>query len=148
MKGRSVSIPIAMLTRNFYCHICGERLEKHPRKRTIQRGDPNYRKLSRIGHTHMIGSEIELTEYDFRCPACENIIGYDEQCVIRKIQRQLHKTALSNGEILDNREKAKETMGRNAKVRKVIFTVIALVAIGLIFYCQIKSGDFSFTFYF
>ncbi len=148
MKNKSVSIPMGMVTKKFYCHKCGERLGKHSKTRTISPGDPDYRKHNRINHrTHMVG-DVEVTEYDFQCPACGNIIEYDEQCVIRKIQKQLHKNTLSEEEILNNREKAEEAMDRNAKVFNVIFAIIALAIIGLIFYSKIKSGDFSFTFYF
>ncbi len=148
MKNTSVSIPMGMVTKKFYCHKCGERLGKHSKTRTLSPGDPDYRKHNRINHrTHMIG-DVEVTEYDFECPSCGNIIEYDEQCVIKKIQKQLHKSTLSEEEILNNRGKAEEMMDRNAKVFKVIFTVIALAVIGLILYSKIKSGDFSFTFYF
>ncbi len=148
MKNKSVSIPMGMLTKKFYCHKCGGRLERHSKTRTVSPGDPDYRKHNRINHrTHMIG-DVEVTEYDFQCPACGNIIEYDEQCVIGKIQKQLHKSTLSEEEIFNNRGKAEETMDRNAKVFKVIFTIIALAVIGLIFYSQTKSGNFSSKFYF
>ena len=148
MKNKSVSIPMAMVTKKFYCHKCGERLGKHPKTRTLSPGDPDYRKHNRINHkTHMIG-DIEVTEYDFQCPACKNVIEYDEQCVVRKIQKQLRKNILSDEEVLNNRGKVEDSMNRNAKVFKVIFSVVALAVIGLILYSKIKSGDFSFTFYF
>ena len=95
----------------------------------------------------MIG-DIEVTEYDFQCPACKNVIEYDEQCVVRKIQKQLRKNILSDEEVLNNRGKAEDSMDRNAKIFKVIFSLVALAVIGLILYSKIKSGDFSFTFYF
>ena len=147
MKNKSVSIPIGMVTKKFYCHKCGERLIRNARTRTIKRGDPDYKEHSRVGHTHLIG-DVELTEYDFKCPACGKIIGYEEQCVIGKIQKQLCKNILSDEEVLNNRGKATDSMDRNAKIFKVIFSLVALAVIGLILYSKIKSGDFSFTFYF
>ncbi|MBR2292884.1 MAG: hypothetical protein IKA44_01065 [Clostridia bacterium] len=148
MKNKSISIPMGMVTKKFYCHKCGARLDKHSKTRTVSPGDPDYRKHNRINHrTHMIG-DVEVTEYDFQCPSCGNIVEYDEQRVIKKIQMQLHKNTLSEEEILNNKGKAEETMDRNAKVFKVIFVTIALAVIGFIFYSKIKSGDFSFTFYF
>ena len=48
----------------------------------------------------------------------------------------------------NNRGKAENSMDRNAKIFKVIFSLVALAVIGLILYSKIKSGDFSFTFYF
>ena len=91
MKNKSVSILIGMVTKKFYCHKCGERLSKHPKTRTVKPGDPDYRKHNRINHrTHMIG-DVEVTEYDFQCPACGNVIEYDEQCVIGKIKSSFVK---------------------------------------------------------
>lgn len=148
MKNKSVSIPMAMVTKKFYCHKCGERLSKHPKTRTVKRGDPDYRKYNRINHkTHLIG-DVEVTEYDFQCSACGNVIEYDEQCVIEKIQKQLRKNILSDEEILNNRGKAENSMDRKAKILNVIIYSVALAVIGLILYSKIKSGDFSVKFYF
>lgn len=139
---------MGMVAKKFYCHKCGERLSKHPKTRIVKPGDSDYRKHNRINHrTHMIG-DVEVTEYDFQCPACENIIEYDEQCVVRKIQKQLRKNVLSDEEVFDNRGKVEDSMDRNAKVFKAIWTVVALAIIGLILYSKMKSGEFSFTFYF
>ena len=147
MKNRSYTSPMGMLTKKFYCHKCGERLIRNARTRTIKRGDPDYKKHSRVGRMHLIG-DVEFTEYDFKCPACGNIIEYDEQCVIGKIQKQLRKNILSDEEVLHNRGKAEDSINRNAKIFKVIFSVVALALIGLFIYSKIKSGDFSFSFYF
>ena len=148
MENKSVSIPMGMVTKKFYCHKCGERLGKHSKTRTISPGAPDYRKHNRINHrTHMIG-DVEVTEYDFQCPACGNIIEYDEQCVVGKIQKRFRKNILSEEDILNNRGKVEDTMHRNAKIFKVFFTLIALAVIGLIIYSNIKSGDFSFRIYF
>ena len=147
MKNKSVSIPIGMVTKKFYCHKCGERLCKYPNTRTVKPGDPDYRKHSKINHLHMVG-DVEVTEYDLRCPACENIIKYDEQRVVGKIQKQLSKNILSDEELLNNRGKAEDLMNRNAKIFKAIFIAVALVFVGLIVYLKIKSGEFSFKFYF
>ena len=148
MKNKSFSISMGMVTKKFYCHKCGERLGKHPKTRTLSPGDPDYRKHNRINHkTHMIG-DVEVTEYDFQCSACGNVIEYDEQCVIGKIQKQLRKNILSDEEVFNNRGKVEDSINRIAKIFKVIFSVVVLAVIGLILYSKIKSGDFSFELYF
>ncbi len=148
MNNKSSSIPVAMLTKKFYCHKCGERLSKHSKTRTVKPGDPDYREHNRINHRiHMVG-EVEVTEYDFQCYGCGNIIEYDEQYVVGKIQKQLRKNVLSEEEIHNKRGKVEDTINRNARVLKAIFTVASLVIMGLIIYGKIKSGDFSFTLYF
>ena len=114
---------MGMVTKKFYCHKCGERLGKHPKTRTLSPGDSDYRKHNRINHrTHMIG-DVEVTEYDFQCPACGNVIEYDEQCVIGKIQKQLRKNILSDEEVFNNRGKVEDSINRNAKIFKVIFSL-------------------------
>ena len=95
----------------------------------------------------MIG-DIELTEYDFKCPDCGNIIGYDEQCIVEKIQKQLGKNMLSEQEFSDHRDSIKDKMDRKAKIFKVLYTAVIGAIAALILYIQIKSGDFSFKFYF
>ena len=85
----------------------------------------------------MIG-DVEVTEYDFQCPACGNVIEYDEQRIIGKIQKRLRKNILSDEEVLNNRGKAEDSMDRNAKIIKVIFSLVALAVIGLLLYRKIK----------
>ena len=148
MKNTSVSIPVDMVTKKFYCHKCGEQLSRHAKTRTLSPGDPDYREHNRIGRgVRMIG-DVEVTEYDFQCPACGNIIEYREQSVIRKIQKQVQRNVLSEGEIAANRREAEKAIDRKNKVNKVIGIVIFLIILGLVFYMKAKSGDFSFKFYF
>lgn len=100
MKNKSFSIPIGMVIKKFYCHKCGERLTKRANTRTVKPGESDYKKYNKISRrTYMIG-DVEVTEYDFQCPSCGNIIGYDEQCLVRKIQKRLRKNILSKDEIL------------------------------------------------
>lgn len=149
MKNKHISIPIGMMTKKFYCHKCGKRLEKHGKTRIVKRGDPDYKKYTHIGHTHMIGGgDAEVTEYDFQCPACGNITEYNEQCIIEKIQKKLDKTILSEGEILDHKADAKDQINKKTKIFNIIFTAITVSVFALILYFKIKSGDFSFEFYF
>ena len=139
MKNKSTSIPVAMLTKKFYCHKCGERLSKHPKTRLVKRGDPDYKKYNRIGRARMIG-DVEVTEYDFQCPSCGNITKYDEQCVIEKIQKKLDKTILSEGEISEHKADAKEEIDKKAKIFHIFFIAITYAVAALILYFAIKSG--------
>lgn len=138
MKNKSTSIPVAMLTKKFYCHKCGERLSKHPKTRIVKRGDPDYNKYA-VDEIHPSG-DIEVTEYNFQCPSCGNITKYDEQCVIEKIQKKLDKTILSEGEISEHKANAKEEIDKKAKIFNVIFTtsIICVIILALILYFAIK----------
>ena len=104
-----------MVFKKFYCHKCGERLVKEPKKRIVTPKDADYREHNSIGNMHVIG-DIEVTEYDFKCPSCGNIIKYDEQCVIGKIQKKLDKKELYEQDILENREKIENKINRKKRI--------------------------------
>ena len=91
--------------------------------------------------------DVELTEYDFKCYSCDNVVDFDTQCVIDRIQKELHKTVLSDAEIAENQEKVKAKIKKQAKVKQIITTLFAVIIIALILYFKIKSGDFSFKVY-
>ncbi len=136
-----------MLIKKFYCHKCGERLVRNPRTITIRRGDPDYRKHSHIGDTHMIG-DVELTEYDFKCPSCDKITVYDEQCIVEKIQKNIGKRILSQAEISEYAQKAEADLKRKRRITDIIIKTIFVALIVLAIYLYFKSGDFSLEFYF
>ena len=140
---RSVSVPFGIMFRQFYCHKCGERLEKELRTRTLNRGDPDYKKHNRFGRKHIVAGTIRVSEYVFVCPHCGHTIGYSEQCVIEKIQKRLGEKQLTEGQIADERPFVEKRMSRAKTVRKVIFWIIVL----LILYYQIKTGG-RLTIYF
>ena len=147
MATRVGSMPTEMKTKKFYCAKCGERMLTKTKTRLIRRGDPDYKEHSRFMHTRMFG-DIELSEYDFKCYSCDNVVDFDTQCVIDRIQKELHKTVLSDTEIAENQEKVKAKIKKQAKVKQIITTLFAVIIIALILYFKIKSGDFSFKVYF
>ena len=137
MNNKSISIPVAMLIKKFYCHCCGGLLIKNKRTRTIRRGDPDYKEHSRIGRTHMIG-DIELTEYDFKCPDCGRITSFDEQCVIENIQKNVGKHILSQAEITEHTPKAEADLKRKRNITNIIAKIV-FIALTAIIYMSLKS---------
>ena len=134
MKNKSYSIDMAMVTRKFYCRKCGERLVKNPRTRLIRRGDPEYKKHSKIGGMHVIG-DVEVTEYDFKCLSCDTVIESDEQYIVEKIQKKLGKSIISEAEYSENQEEARATIERKRRITEKtvkIFTVILIVTVFLL----------------
>ncbi|MBQ8849000.1 MAG: hypothetical protein IJ011_01550 [Clostridia bacterium] len=144
---KSSSIPMAMALKKYYCHECGEMLVKTPRTRVIRRGDPDYRKHNRVGNKHISG-DVELTEYDLKCPSCDRIVDFDEQCVIDEIQKRLGKRELSQTEIDDNKNQANDTVDRKNKIANTVFTVFVIAVLIVIFYLFSKFGMSSIKFYF
>jgi predicted RNA-binding Zn-ribbon protein involved in translation (DUF1610 family) len=137
MNNKSISIPVTMLIKKFYCHCCGGLLIKNKRTRTIRRGDPDYKEHSRIGRTHMIG-DIELTEYDFKCPDCGRITSFDEQCVIENIQKNVGKHILSQAEITEHTPKAEADLKRKRNITNIIVKIV-FIALTAIIYMSLKS---------
>ena len=131
MKNKSASIPMGMVFGKFYCPDCSERLVKHPRKRVVRPGDPDYREHRRVGRMRMVG-DIEVTEYDFKCPCCEKITSYDDQRVIAVIQKDLGKKTLSPVEMTKHIQQAEAKIERKTKITKVIvwavFVALAVCA--------------------
>ena len=138
MNNKSISIPVAMLIKKFYCHCCGGLLIKNKRTRTIRRGDPDHKEHSRIGHTHMIG-DIELTEYDFKCPDCGRITSFDEQCVIENIQKNVGKHILSQAEITEHTPKAEADLKRKRNITNIIAKIVFIALTAFIIYMSLKS---------
>ena len=127
-----------MLIKKFYCHCCGGLLIKNKRTRTIRRGDPDYKEHSRIGRTHMIG-DIELTEYDFKCPDCGRITSFDEQCVIENIQKNVGKHILSQAEITEHTPKAEADLKRKRNITNIIAKIVFIALTAFIIYMSLKS---------
>ena len=135
MKNFSVTIPFGMLFKKFYCHHCGSRLEKSARKRTVRKGDPDYKKYRNIGDMYVIG-DIEVTEYDFHCPSCGEITGYDEQCILGHIQKRTGGHILSSSEIAAGKEEATRQLQRKKTFTKYFWAVLAVAVLVLVLYLQ------------
>ena len=147
MKNKSHEIDAAMASRKFYCHKCGQQLINHPRTRTLKRGDPGYWEHSRVGHTHLIG-DVEHTEYDFKCPSCNRIINPDEQYVIEKIQKMVGRHILTVEEYFAYEEAARSAIEKKKKITTIIVTVLFIIGTIVALYYALKTGNFSFKFYF
>ena len=141
-------MPRAMKKRKFYCSCCGEKLIPYPRTRIVKRGDSDYKEHSYLGNGKRLIGDIELTEYDFKCISCDKLISYDEQCVIEEIQKNVGAHTLSQDKLTENYEKANATLKRKRKIRSIISKLFGTAVAILVIYYWLKSGNFSFKFYF
>ena len=82
-SGATVSIPVAMIFKKYYCHKCGERLKRQKVTRVQRPGDLGYENAERaLFHSHRIvgkSGPISVTEYVFRCPSCGATVTFEEQ---------------------------------------------------------------------
>lgn len=132
MKNKTVTIPMAMLVKKFYCHRCGAKLERQARSRTVRRGDPDYEKHRDIADVTVFG-DIEVTEYDFRCPQCSQPIRFEQQRIIEYIQRRANKHTLSQSEINAMEAEAKAHLDRKRKLTNIVSCVVFALAAIMIF---------------
>lgn len=146
MKNKTSEFDLAMVTRKFYCHKCGDRLLRNARTRTIKRGDPDYREHSKFGTKRVIG-DIELTEYDFKCWTCDRIINPDEQYVIEQMQKMLGKHILTDEEFAENEEKARAAIAKKRKITEIVVKAVSITVVLLVLFLWITKGGTVFTFY-
>ena len=100
-----------------------------------------------VGHTHLIG-DVELTEYDFKCPSCNRIINPDEQYVIEKIQKMVGRHILTEEEYFAHEQAARSAIAKKRKTTDIIVKLIAIIGTIIAIYYAAKTGNFSFKFYF
>ena len=86
----------------------------------------------------MIG-DIELTEYDFKCPDCGRITSFDEQCVIENIQKNVGKHILSQAEITEHTPKAEADLKRKRNITNIIAKIVFIALTAFIIYISLKS---------
>lgn len=82
-SGVTVSIPVAMLFKKYYCHKCGGRLKRQKVTETLNPGDLGYEAAWSKIHSgmHVVGMRgaISVTHYVFFCPTCNSTVTFDEQ---------------------------------------------------------------------
>ena len=95
------NLPSGMMIKTFYCHECGKKLKPHYTVKTLRKGDPEFRKNAKVGDTYILtAKEVKIYNSDsFYCDYCNKILTYENQCIIRKIQKIYNKKILSQEEI-------------------------------------------------
>ena len=124
MGSKTVSIPAGMVFRKFYCHKCGQKLQRAARTFTVRPGDPDYKKYA----IHKNGlritffpGDVQVTEYDFCCPDCHHVTGYREQQIIAHIQKKVGARVLSQSEILTWKDSAEVAVDRKKRIGKLLW---------------------------
>jgi hypothetical protein len=119
---------------------------KHANTRLIKRGDPDYKKHSRIGRGTYVMGDIELTEYDLECMTCKTYISYDEQRPIMMVQKELGKNILSDEELAETKPKMDDKLDRRAKIWKIFGIAVAALFIGFYVYRFATTGELPIRF--
>lgn len=145
--GHYKSIPAAMVFRKHYCRKCGKKLCRMPHKRLVSPKDPEWKEYSDMGSGHILPiGNIEVTKYKFVCTKCEVVTEYEEQVVIRTIQKERRNNLLSDAELEENREWATDVVKRNRKILNVFSRIIWILAIACVMFYILRGGSIEITF--
>lgn len=96
-QGREITCYTGMLFRKMFCGKCGHQLKKKGVTYIVIKGDPEF-KQSDLKYRMAGMDSIKVTKYIYECPNCGDTITYDEQCLVAKKQKKLHKTILTDEE--------------------------------------------------
>ncbi len=78
--GVSLSIPVAMIFKKYYCHKCGTRLLRKKFTCIYTPKHPDYPAVKgRIYDQNTIGTgDLSVSEYRLSCPVCKTAVTLDE----------------------------------------------------------------------
>ncbi len=128
MKGKYISIPFGMVFKNHYCSKCGTKLNKEKTHRIVTKDDLDYYQYHEYGTFPR--HDYDIYEYRFSCPCCGARISFDEQCIIKIIQKKCKKKVLSLDEIKENYKSGRKTNNTRVLVRNIL---IPLAFCGIFF---------------
>ena len=131
MKGKSWEIPAGMVFGKFYCSKCGARLQKEKTHRVVTKDDKDYYQYQDWGKFPR--REWDTYEYRFKCPSCGARIAYDEQCIIKRIQKKNNRAVLSSAEIRKSYKECKHAHNKNGLFIHMLIQIV-FVAVAFLLY--------------
>ena len=128
----SDTMPINM-QHEHYCANCGTVLYSKSYTRRVYPDDPNWSYYSDHGkhRTTPIGY-IEVIDHTYHCPECFRMTTLREQEVIDMAQNELGRAILTDDEVHDHLNSAKEHNGRLDKIIAHLSKAVYAIAIILI----------------
>lgn len=134
LNGKSFSIPFGAL-RKSYCSKCGEKLKTERTHRVVTKDDKDYYRYHDIGRFPQ--RDYDVYDYRYMCPSCQARISFEEQRIIRKIQKRNNKRVLSSYEMKNDYEECKAKCSRNALITSIITSiVIAFIFSALLYFSE------------
>lgn len=132
MKGKSWSIPAGMIFRRYHCAKCGTKLEKEKTHRVVTKEDKDYYQYHDAGTFPR--HDYDVYGYRFKCPSCNARVSYDEQCVIKEIQKKQSSRVLSSGEIKSNYEECRRKRDRRILLGRVVTPLVLIPLFEALYY--------------
>lgn len=127
MNEKSYSLPLGMIFQKYHCAKCGATLEKERTHRVVTKDDPDYFRYHSYGKFPR--RDCDVYEHQFKCPDCGASISFDEQCIIKRIQKQQGHTVLSSSEIKSHYAESKQRHRKQVLLKSIFLPIVfALVA--------------------
>ena len=140
MNGKSISMPIGMVCRRYYCVKCGTKLKRERTHRVVTESDKDYYRYQDRGKFPR--RDYDVYGYRFKCPSCGMRIAYDEQCIIKRIQKQQGLTVLSSAEIKAHYREAKQAHHKWVLTESILYT-LDIVPVMLLLFFLFAKDDFK-----
>lgn len=132
MNGKSWSMPFGMIFGNYHCAKCGAKLQKEKTHRVVSKDDKDYYQY----HDHGSFPRLDYDVYDYRwrCPSCEARSSYEEQCILKRIQKRRGHFVLSSSEIKEHYHECKQENDKRVLYRSILTPIICNPIVFVLFY--------------
>lgn len=121
-----------MVFKKYHCSKCGGKLEKEKTHRVVTKDDKDYYQYHDVGTYPR--RDYDVYEYRFQCPACHARISYEEQCILKRIQKKQRRLVLSPSQIKDNYQEYKLSNQRRALASNLCIPMVFLSIIFALYY--------------
>ena len=132
MNGKSYSLPSGMVFQKYHCAKCGAKLQKERTHRIVTKEDQDYYQYHDYGTFPQ--RNYDVYSYRFKCPSCNARISYDEQCIIKRIQKKQGYFVLSSSEIKRHYKECKERNNAATIVSGILLSVVFMLIACTLFY--------------
>jgi predicted RNA-binding Zn-ribbon protein involved in translation (DUF1610 family) len=130
MNEKSYSLPLGMIFQKYHCAKCGATLEKERTHRVVTKDDPDYYRYHSFGKFPR--RDCDVYEHQFKCPDCGASISFDEQCIIKGIQKQQGHTVLSSSEIKSHYAESQKRHRKQVLLQCILLPIVyALLVFGI-----------------
>lgn len=132
MNGKSWSMPYGMIFGKYHCAKCGARLKKETTHRVVTKDDKDYYQYH--NHGRFPRRDYDVYDHRWKCPSCEARVSYEEQCILKRIQKRQGHFVLSTSEIKEHYRECKHEHDKRVLYRSILTPIISYLIFFTLFY--------------
>lgn len=125
MNAETYTIQPGMWLCNYHCHQCGTKLKREKTHRVVTKEDSDYYRFHKVGTFPL--RDYDVYEYCFKCPSCRKRISYNEQRIIKRIQKKQGSFMLSPSQIKRDYKEADAANSKSVLIDRVVFSLVVSV---------------------